>query len=109
MQLPAILFALLPALVVAKECVSSGTAQQVDASYYCCLGSSGKWCATTEYQGICVVPDAKLNGYVACTDYWGNPTNVSADCIPGDGSELTACAAIYPSSTTSSARETITG
>jgi len=105
MHLSTLLLVAIPALVAAEECVSSGTANQVTSSRYCCIGSGGKWCGKTAYQGICVVADGKLGGYVACTKYWGNPTSVADDCIPGDGSELTAC---YPSATTSSARETIT-
>lgn len=108
MQLSVLYLALLPILVSATECVSSGTAKQVDASQYCCAGSKGKWCGKTDYQGICVLPDYRLNGYVACTKFWGNPTTVSEDCIPGDGSELTACPAINPTVATTTARETIT-
>jgi len=55
-----------------------------------------------------VVPDSNLAGYKYCTKVFGNEVS-DQDCIPGDGSELSACEAIHPSPTTTSARETITG
>lgn len=54
-----------------------------------------------------MVADNNVASYKYCTKVFGNEVE-DRDCIPGDGSELTACEAIYPSRTTTSARETIT-
>lgn len=99
-----LIFSLIPALVAGYECVTSGTEPEVTAAKNCCTGWGGTFCGTTGYQGICVVPDGNLGAYKYCTAYFGNPTPAS-DCIPGNGSELTSC---YPTSTTTSARITIT-
>ena len=110
MQLSTLFFALLPAvsLVTASECVSSGPRPSVQASKNCCGYYGGKWCGNTGYQGICVIPDKNLASYKYCTKVFGDEVD-DKDCIPGDGSELTACKALNPSPTTTSARETITG
>lgn len=63
------------------------------------------FCGNTGYQGICVIDD--VGSFKYCTAAWGYPTD--GDCIPGNGSELTSCPGLHPTTTTSSARETITG
>ncbi|KAH8599515.1 hypothetical protein B0O99DRAFT_682252 [Bisporella sp. PMI_857] len=90
MQLSHFLLFLAPALTTASECVSSGPRQSVQAVKNCCAYYGGKWCGTTPYQGICVIADGKLASYKSCTKIWGDEVE-DRDCIPGDGSELTAC------------------
>jgi hypothetical protein len=101
MQISALLLALLPVFGAAGfECVTSGTTSEVTASKNCCHWWDGKFCGTNQRQGICVIPDNNLNGYKQCTDIWGNPTP-DDDCIPGDGTGLSSCTEIHPTSTTS--------
>lgn len=85
------LFAILPSLALAAQCVVGGPAAEVKEAEECCLSRGGTWYQYYPVQAICVVGDSREYSYVDCLKAIdGYDVTLDAPpCIPGYGSSLT--------------------